>query len=119
MEQIKEDLYDEFCQRKKEENIIFNIFEREKRNRNAFLKAELNVGNKILSEDNKVTEINYEKNNKKEVNSENIIKHKNINNKNEEEKIKNKKGKGKFIEFNINDFNLGKNFPKKKIILFK
>ena len=101
LEQIKEDLYDEFCQRKKEENIIFNKFEKEKRNRNAFLKAELNVGNKILPEDNKVTEINYEKNNKMEVNSENIIKPKNINNKNEEEKIKNKKGKGKFIEFNI------------------
>ena len=102
MEQIKEDLYDEFCERKKKGDIIFNKFEREKRNRNAFLKAELNVGNKVLPEDKKVTEINYEKNNKKEdkkVNVENVIK------KNEEKKIKNKKGKGKFVEFNINDYN--------------
>ena len=102
LEQIKEDLYDEFCERKKKGDIIFNKFEREKRNRNAFLKAELNVGNKVLPEDKKVTEINYEKNNKKEdkkVNVENVIK------KNEEKKIKNKKGKGKFVEFNINDYN--------------
>ena len=105
LEQIKEDLYDVFCEREKGKDIIFNKFEREKRNRNAFLKAELNIGNKVLPEDKKVTEINYEKINKKEekkVNEEYIINPKNkISNKNEEKKNKNKKGKGKFVECNI------------------
>ena len=121
LEQIKEDLYDEFCERKKEKDIKFNIFEKEKRNRRAFLKAELNVGNKVLPEDKKVTEINYEKNDKKEdkkVNVENIINPKTkismSSKKNEEKKIKNKKGKGKFVEFNINDYNLKIDFPKLK-----
>ena len=40
-------------------------FERERRNRQAYLKAELNMGNKTLPEDKKVTDIAFEKNKKK------------------------------------------------------
>ena len=127
LEQIDEDLYEEFCQRVKKENRILDKAERERRNRKAYLKAELNIGKKVLPEDKKVTEINYDKNKKedkkedKKEKEEHISKSKTkklLNNElnddkenNNNDNIQNKKGKGKkkkgkrqFVDFNIHDY---------------
>ena len=127
LEQIDEDLYEEFCQREKKEKEIVDKAERERMNRKAYLKAELNIGKKVLPEDKKVTEINYDNNKKedKKEKEEKFVKPKTklsklLNNElnNDEEKINNdfiqnkkgkgkgkkKKGKGQFIDFNIHDY---------------
>ena len=66
LEQIDEDLYDDFCEReKKEDDVVLDKFEKERRNRKAFLKAELNMGSKVLPEDKKVSETKYKKEDKK------------------------------------------------------
>ena len=127
LEQIDEDLYEEFCQREKKEKEIVDKAERERMNRKAYLKAELNIGKKVLPEDKKVTDINYDKNKNedKKEKEEKFVKPKTklsklLNNElnNDEEKINNdfiqnkkgkgkgkkKKGKGQFIDFNIHDY---------------
>ena len=144
LEQIDEDLYEDFCEReKKEENVVLDKFERERRNKQARFKAELNMGVKISSEDKKVTEMYKNKKNedkkeddKKEDKKEEeppTHKHKTkismlLNNEiivNEEShdksdkfgkkgKGKRKKGKGQFVDFNLNNFDLDKDFPKLK-----
>ena len=134
LEQIDEDLYEDFCEREKKEDEILDKQERERRNRQAFLKAELNMGNKILPEDKKITETNYKKKEDKKENNEPVNKPKTkismlLNNEiieNEESnnntnnphgkkgKGKKKKGKGQFVEFNIHDYDLDKDFPKLK-----
>ena len=135
MEQIDEDLYEDFCERKKEEeNVILDKYEKEKRNRAAYLKAEL-AGTKTLPEDKKVTEVNFGKNKKKEdkkdteppvnkpktkismlLNNELYVDEETDKNKNagKKGKGKKKKGKGQFVEFNIHDYDLDKDFPKLK-----
>ena len=136
LEQIDEDLYDDFCEREKKEDVVLDKFEKERRNRKAFLRAELNMGNKVLPEDKKVTEIKYDKKkedkkeDKKEteepinkpktklgmlLNNE-IIENEENNNQNKKGKGKGKKkkGKGQFVEFNIHDYDLDKDFPKLK-----
>ena len=141
LEQIDEDLYDDFCEReKKEDDVVLDKFEKERRNRKAFLKAELNMGSKVLPEDKKVTEMKYDK--KKEDKKEDkkvdkkdteepvnkpktklgmlldneIIENEENNNQNKKGKGKGKKkkGKGQFVEFNIRDYDLDKDFPKLK-----
>ena len=149
LEQIDEDLYEDFCEREKKENVVMDKFERERRNRQAFLKAELNMGNKALPEDKKVTDIAFEKNKKKAekkegkkedkkedikekkekknspankpktkismlLNNELIENEETNNNQNRKGKGKKKKGKGQFVEFNIHDYDLDKDFPKLK-----
>jgi hypothetical protein len=118
--------------KKKEDDKILNKQERDRRNRAALLKAELNVGSKALPEDKKVTEV-HNRNNKKEDKKDNeapVNKPKTkismlLNNElpeNEEGnhnnakkgKGKKKKGKGQFVEFNIHDYDLDKDFPKLK-----
>ena len=135
LEQIDEDLYEDFCEREKKDDIVLDESERERRNRKAFLKAELNMGNKVLPEDKKVTEAFKKKEEKKEdkkdeeqvkkpktkismlLNNE-IIENEeethNNNNQNKKGKGKKKKGKGQFVEFNIHDYDLDKDFPKLK-----
>ena len=135
LEQIDEDLYEDFCERKKEEeNVILDKYEKEKRNRAAYLKAEL-AGTKTLPEDKKVTEVNFGKNKKKEdkkdteppvnkpktkismlLNNELYVDEETDKNKNagKKGKGKKKKGKGQFVEFNIHDYDLDKDFPKLK-----
>ena len=143
LEQIDEDLYEDFCEREKKEDVILDKQERERRNRQAFLKAELNMGNKLLPGDKKITETNFKKKeDKKEIedkkqkedkkeSNESVKKPKTkismlLNNEiieNEESnnnaqgkkgKGKKKKGKGQFVEFNIHDYDLEKDFPKLK-----
>ena len=140
LDQIDEDLYEDFCEREKKEDVILDKFEKERRNRKAFLKAELNIGNKLLPEDKNVSDA-YKKEDKKEEKREDKKEEKEKVNKpktklsmllnneiveNEEEnenddntkskkgKGRKKKGKGQFVEFNINDYNLEKDFPKLK-----
>ena len=116
LEQINEDLYEDFCERAKKQVIVMNKFEREKRNRRAFLKAEFNIGNKVLPEDKKMTETNFEKNKKEEKKDKNSIINKNNeiieneenNNQNIKGKGKKKKGKGQFVDFNIQDYSKNK-----------
>ena len=134
LEQIDEDLYDDFCEReKKEDDVVLDKFEKERRNRKAFLKAELNMGSKVLPEDKKVSETKYKKEDKKEDKKDNeepvnkpktklgmlldneIIENEESNqNKKGKGKGKKKKGKGQFVEFNIHDYDLDKDFPKLK-----
>ena len=121
LEQIDEDLYKDFCERKKKEDVVLNKVEKEKRIRQAYLKAELNMGIKALPGDKKVSEIKFEKNkNKKEerknsspinkpiikksisLNNE-IIESEENKNQNKKGKGKNKKGKGHFVDLNIRD----------------
>ena len=120
LEQINEDLYEDFCEREKEEeHKVLDKYERIKRNRQACLKAQLNMGIKMSKQDKKVSEIN--KNNKKEDKKEGeplINKPKSKiskllnnddtdikeNNNNIDKKGKKKKGKGHFVDFNIRDF---------------
>ena len=71
LEQINEDLYEDFCERPKKEDVVMNKYEREKRNRQAFLRAELNMGIKEFLEDKRVTETKYEKKKTKEEKKEN------------------------------------------------
>ena len=143
LEQIDEDLYEDFCEREKKEDVILDKQERERRNRQAFLKAELNMGNKLLPGDKKITETNFkkkedkkeiedkkEKEDKKESNesvkkpktkismllNNEIIENEESNNnaQGKKGKGKKKKGKGQFVEFNIHDYDLEKDFPKLK-----
>ena len=124
LDQIEEDLYEDFCQKIKKDDIIMNKEEKERRNRQAYLKAELNLGYKVLPEDKKINDINYKKkeeknedkkeNNQPEnkpktkinmlLNNEIIEKGENDINHIQEKKGKRKKGKGQFIEFNIHDY---------------
>mgnify|MGYP002624696947 FL=1 len=133
LEQIDEDLYEDFCEReKKEDDKILNKVERDRRNRAALLKAELNVGSKALPEDKKVTEVQTKKNKKEDkkeneapvnkpktkismlLNNELPDNEESNNNNAKKGKGKKKKGKGQFVEFNIHDFDLDKDFPKLK-----
>ena len=136
LEQIDEDLYEDFCEReKKEEDKILNKVERDRRNRAALLKAELNVGGKALPEDKKVTEVQYKKDKKEDkkeekkdeapinkpktkismlLNNELIDNEEGNHNNGKKGKGKKKKGKGQFVEFNIHDYDLDKDFPKLK-----
>ena len=137
-EQVDEDLYEDFLEKEKKTNKKMDKFEIDRKNRQAFLKAELNVGEKnniLKTEDKKVTEINKEKEKVKEKEDEkeqrktktNIYKllnnesindepenNNNNNNNYHKGKGKKKKGKANFVEFNIKDFNMDKDFPKMK-----
>ena len=134
-EQIDEDLYEDFVQREKKEDENLGKAEKERRNRQAHLKQQLNTGLQLLPEDKKVTEVNYNKKNKNlQENKEDKKKEETpinkpkskismlLNNELDEnkestdKKVKNKgkKKKGKYIEFNMNDFDLDKDFPKFK-----
>ena len=136
LDQIDEDLYEDFCEReKKEDDKILNKTERDRRNRAALLKAELNVGGKALPEDKKVTEVQYKKDKKEDkkeekkdeapinkpktkismlLNNELIDNEEGNHNNGKKGKGKKKKGKGQFVEFNIHDYDLDKDFPKLK-----
>ena len=132
LEQIDEDLYEDFCEReKKEDDKILDKVERDRRNRAALLKAELNVGSKALPEDKKVTEVHNKKDKKEDkkdevpvnkpktkismlLNNELVDNEESNNNNGKKGKGKKKKGKGQFVEFNIHDYDLDKDFPKLK-----
>ena len=132
LEQIDEDLYEDFCEReKKEDDKILDKVERDRRNRAALLKAELNVGSKALPEDKKVTEVHNKKDKKEDkkdevpvnkpktkismlLNNELVDNEEGNNNNGKKGKGKKKKGKGQFVEFNIHDYDLDKDFPKLK-----
>jgi len=132
LEQIDEDLYEDFCERaKKEDDKILNKVERDRRNRAALLKAELNVGGKALPEDKKVTEVHNKKDKKEDkkdeppinkpktnlsmlLNNELVDNEESNHNNAKKGKGKKKKGKGQFVEFNIHDYDLDKDFPKLK-----
>ena len=134
-EQIDEDLYEDFVQREKKEDENNTKAERDKRQRQIQLKQELNLGPKILPEDKKVTEINFNKPKKQQEKKEdkkreeppvnkpktklemllnNELDENKESNNNKNNKTKGKKKKGKYVEFNINDFDLDKDFPKFK-----
>ena len=129
-EQIDEDLYEDFVQRETKEDEKTDKKEKEKRFLQSQLKKELNFGFKLYPEDKKVTEIDSNKNKKSKEKKEEspsskqkskldmllndeFDENKESNNKNNNKK-KGKKKKGKYVEFNINDFDLEKDFPKLK-----
>ena len=128
-EQIDEDLYEDFCKREQKGDKNLTKAEIEQRKRQAYLRAELNIGGfKLTEEDKKVTEVDYSKLNKKKEeppvnkpkanlgklldNELNENENKESNNKGN--KGKKKKGKKKFVDFDINNFDLDKDFPKFK-----
>ena len=134
-EQIDEDLYEDFVQREKKEDENISKVEKEKRQRQIQLKQELNLGPKLLPEDKKVTEVNFNKPKKQQEKKEdkkkeeppvnkpktkldmllnNELDESKESNNNKNNKTKGKKKKGKYVEFNINDFDLDKDFPKFK-----
>ena len=121
LEQINEDLYEDFCERKnkKEEHKVMDRYEIIKRKRQACLMAQLNMGVKMSKQDKKVNETNYNK--KKEDKNEgepsinkpkskisNLLNNDDIENKEKNNNIgkkgKKKKIKGHFVDFNIRDF---------------
>ena len=129
-EQIDEDLYEDFVQRETKEDEKTDKKEKEKRFLQSQLKKELNFGFKLYPEDKKVTEVDSNKNKKSKEKKEEspsskqkskldmllndeFDENKESNNKNNNKK-KGKKKKGKYVEFNINDFDLEKDFPKLK-----
>ena len=132
-EQIDEDLYEDFVQKEKKVEENMSKIERDKRNRHIQLKQELDMGPKLLPEDKKVTEMNFNKPKKQQEKKEDKKKEESPKNKpktkismllnneldekkedNKNNKTKGKKKKGKYVEFNINDFDLDKDFPKLK-----
>ena len=133
LEQIDEDLYEDFVQRKKKEEENLSQLEKDKRKRQMQLKSQLNVGVHLSSEDKKVTEVSFnkkEKNqqhdkkeeqkkeesnkNKPKSNLEMLLNNEIDENKESNNKKKGKKKKGKYVDFNIKDFDLEKDFPKLK-----
>ena len=122
IEQIDEDLYEDFCNRvKKAKKIVLNKYERERKCRQEFFMEQLKNSNKTKHEDEKVNEENHNSiNEEKEEEGSIINKPKsNINislndevdnnginniNSGKKGKGKKKKGKGQFIEFNIRDY---------------
>lgn len=138
LEQVDEDLYEDFCEREpqEDEKIVNSKEKSEQEKRNRLLKAQLGVGGKdniLKSQDKKVTEVKFDEdkpkgNKDKEKDEEeeyyhpktklsmllnNELPEKNENN-DMQGKGKKKKGKKKFVEFNIHDFDLDKDFPKLK-----
>ena len=123
LDQIEEDLYGDFCQREKKEDEYLDKHSKIRRNRQAFLKAQLNMGYKILPEDKKINEVYKKKEDKKEEDKKendiqinkpktNILINNEINEDKESNNInqgkkgkgKKKKGKGQFIEFDIHNY---------------
>ena len=133
-EQIDEDLYEDFVQREEKLDENMSKEERDKRNRHIQLKQELDKGLKLLPEDKKVTEVNFNKPKKQQEKQENKKKEESPKNKpktkismllnneldeykedkNKNNKTKGKRKKGKYVDFNIHDFDLDKDFPKLK-----
>ena len=138
-EQIDEDLYEDFCKREQKGDKNLTKAEIEQRKRQAYLRAELNIGGfKLTEEDKKVTEVDYSKLNKKkdQVKKEDkkkeeppvnkpksnlgklldneLNENENKESNNKGNKGKKKKGKKKFVDFDINNFDLDKDFPKFK-----
>ena len=125
LDQIDEDLYGDFCQRSKKEDEYLDKHCKIRRNRQVFLKAQFNMGYKILPEDKKINEVYKKKEDKKEEDKKENDEQKNkpktnilINNEINEDKESNnnninqgkkgkgkkKKGKGQFIEFDIHNY---------------
>ena len=139
-EQIDEDLYEDFLQKEKKKEENMSEKEKERRKRQAHLKYELSKNIEMTPEDKKVTEVNYNKKNKNQEKKEDKKESKKESRKKEESPInkpksniakllsdeldekkekdnnkkKGKKKKGKYVDFNINDFDLDKDFPKLK-----
>ena len=121
LEQINEDLYEDFCERKneKEEHKVMDGCEIIKRKRQACLMAQLNMGVKMSKQDKKVNEINNNKKkedkkegepsiNKPKSKISKLLNNDDIENKEKNNNIvkkgKKKKIKGHFVDFNIRDF---------------
>ena len=122
IEQIDEDLYEDFCTRvKKAKKIVLNKYERERKCRQEFFMEQLKNSNKTTHEDKKVNEDNHNSINEEKEEEQSIINKpkSNINislndevdnnginniNSGKKGKGKKKKGKGQFIEFNIRDY---------------
>ena len=121
LEQINEDLYEDFCERKnkKEEHKVMDRYEIIKRKRQACLMTQLNMGVKMSKQDKKVNETNYNKKkedkkegepsiNKPKSKISNLLNNDDIENKEKNNNIgkkgKKKKIKGHFVDFNIRDF---------------
>ena len=132
-EQIDDDLYEDFVERKKKEEENLSKAEKDKKKRQMQLKSELNMGITLSAEDKKVTEVSFNKNpknqqhekkedNKKEETPKNkpiskldmLLNNELDDNKESNNKKKGKKKKGKYVDFNIKDFDLDKDFPKLK-----
>ena len=132
-EQIDDDLYEDFVERKKKEEENLSKAEKDKKKRQMQLKSELNMGITLSAEDKKVTEVNFNKkpknqqhekkeDNKKEETPKNkpiskldmLLNNELDDNKESNNKKKGKKKKGKYVDFNIKDFDLDKDFPKLK-----
>ena len=132
-EQIDDDLYEDFVERKKNEEENLSKAEKDKKKRQMQLKSELNMGITLSAEDKKVTEVSFNKkpknqqhekkeDNKKEETPKNkpiskldmLLNNELDDNKESNNKKKGKKKKGKYVDFNIKDFDLDKDFPKLK-----
>ena len=132
-EQIDDDLYEDFVERKKKEEENLSKAEKDKKKRQMQLKSELNMGITLSAEDKKVTEVSFNKkpknqqhekkeDNKKEETPKNkpiskldmLLNNELDDNKESNNKKKGKKKKGKYVDFNIKDFDLDKDFPKLK-----
>ena len=132
-EQIDDDLYEDFVERKKKEEENLSKAEKDKKKRQMQLKSELNMGITLSAEDKKVTEVSFNKkqknqqheqkeDKKKEESPKNkpiskldmLLNNELDDNKESNNKKKGKKKKGKYVDFNIKDFDLDKDFPKLK-----
>ena len=132
LEQIDDDLYEDFVERKKKEEGNLSKEEKDKRKWQMKLKSELNMGIKLSPEDKKVTEVSFNKKQKneqkekeeqkKEESPKNkpkskidmLLNNELDENKESNNKKKGKKKKGKYVDFNIKDFDFDKDFPKLK-----
>ena len=132
LEQIDDDLYEDFVERKKKEEENLSKEEKDKRKRQMKLKSELNVGIKLSPEDKKVTEVSFNKKQKNQQNEKEeqkkeespknkpkskidmLLNNELDENKESNNKKKGKKKKGKYVDFNIKDFDFDKDFPKLK-----
>ena len=118
-------------EKKKEEGNLSKE-EKDKRKWQMKLKSELNMGIKLSPEDKKVTEVSFNKKQKneqkekeeqkKEESPKNkpkskidmLLNNELDENKESNNKKKGKKKKGKYVDFNIKDFDFDKDFPKLK-----
>jgi hypothetical protein len=138
LEQIDEDLYENFCEREQcDDEKELTEAEKKTRKQKILFREHMNLKFKLSANEKKVTEA-YKKNTEKKedkkeepkkepeepkqksklykfLNNEPIEEEHNNNSNTNKNKGKGKKNKkGKFVEFNIHDFDLDKDFPKLK-----